>query len=223
MDDTSAAFTFGVWMGRLLIVGVGLALLAFGILRSRRDQGGAGGWIAAGVLVALLGTATAAIQVVEDRSTDGLGPPAIEDTSVPQVFASCDEAIAAVQASLDQVVVEAEAGRVAAMRSATFTMLRIPTDNPTCFDPTVVAEFESISAAKPDDENLDYSSIDEECWVVARDAATLTNFAAGFGQGVPDLAERVLSGLTVLSETDPQCLSTKDAAEMADQAREAWS
>lgn len=221
MDETSVAFTTGLWAGRLFIVGVGLGLLALGVHRKRSGRS-ADGWIAAGILVALLGVATTALQVVEDSSDEAAGPPAVEDTSVPQVFGTCEEAASALQSSLDQLVVEGEAGRVDAMRSATFTMLRIPGDNPTCFEPALVEEFEKVAAADPDNEGLDYSRIDEECWLVARDAATIRNFASGFGQAVPQQAERVLAGLSVLSTNDPACLSAEDAAEMADDARATW-
>lgn len=222
MDETSAAFTIGLWAGRLFIVAVGLGLLALGLHRKRSGRS-AGGWIAAGILVALLGVTTTALQVVDEKTRDeAAGPPAVEDTSVPQVFGTCEEAASALQSSLDQLVVEGEAGRVDAMRSATFTMLRIPGDNPTCFDPAIVEEFAKVSATDPDNEGLDYSRIDEECWLVARDAATIKNFASGFGQAVPQQAERVLAGLTVLSTNEPACLSADDATEMAEDARAAW-
>lgn len=221
VDQTSAAFVFGEWVGRLFFVGLGLALLAFGLAR-RRKHGGADGWIIAGTVVTLLGVVTFGLTIV-DRSRDVAGPAPIKNTSVKQVFGTCDEATSALTSGLEQVVAEGEAGHVDAMRTTTFTMLRIPADNPTCFDPAVVSDFEGIAAADPDDEGLDYADIEEECWLVARDAATLTNFAAGLGQAVPAEAERVLNGLTVLSRDDPECLSAEDAAEMADDARDAWS
>lgn len=221
MDQASAAFVVGEWIGRLFFVGVGLALLVFGLDR-RRTRGGADGWIIAGTVATLVGIVTFGLTIV-DRSRDVAGPPPIEDTSVEQVFGTCEEAMSALASRLEQLLAEAEAGRVDAMRSSTFTIVRIPTDNPTCFDPSVISESEAIAAADPNDEGVDYADIDEECWVVARDAATLTNFASGFGQTAPADAERALTGLTVLSTNDPDCLSAEDAAEMADDARAAWS
>ena len=241
-DTESTAYQLGYWVGPLLFVLIGIALISWGVFALHRSGRGVVRIVIGAVIAAVMGlgsTANLVSEVVDDPGpsasqptvaaspspsptptmtpkprTKKFKPAPVRDPGPATRYASCSRAFDVANAMRSEVIRQAKRGNVNAAITALIAETRLVVANARCFEDDFVKDARTFKLYEINREvPPNLQRIPAACQQVATDVYRLFGLVTGAAHETEGDLD-LGAGIDVLHRNHPDCVTSEDVSKL---------